>query len=224
MPRSDFIPNPDDAFDTWFAAYQQYVAANFAALGLTPAEALEIQTAKINWSLGYSNVVVTKNVYQAAVETKDQKRADAEVVIRKITGKIQARPETTDPQRQGLGITVPDRIPTPLDPEKILLHPAPLHLVKPGRGQAELHFGPDPGNENSNALPSICRAVRIFRAMGGVPQDISGWVFLSEQSHSPWVDVIGNSAPITVSYRFQYVDRLGRPGQFSDPVTVAVSA
>jgi hypothetical protein len=224
MPRSDFIPNPDDAFDTWFAAYQQYVAANFAALGLTPAEALDVQTAKINWSLGYSNVVVTKNAYQAAVETKDEKRADAEVVIRKITGKIQARPETTDPQRQGLGITVPDRIPTPLDPEKILLHPAPLHLVKPGRGQAELHFGPDPANENSNALPSICRAVRIFRAQGGVPADASAWVFIAEIAHSPWVDVLGNSAPITVSYRFQYVDRLGRPGQFSDPVTVAISA
>jgi hypothetical protein len=119
---------------------------------------------------------------------------------------------------------VPDRIPTPLDPEKILLHPAPLHLVKPGRGQVELHFGPDPENENSNALPDICRAVRIFRAAGGVPMDVSGWVFVAEISHSPYVDVFLNSQPITVSYRFQYVDRLGRPGPFSDPVTVAVSA
>ena len=219
-----YIPAPDEAFDTWFAAYQQYVAANFAALGLTPAEALDVQTAKINWSLGYSNVVVTKNAYQAAVEVKDEKREDAEIVIRRITGKIQARPETTDAQREFLGITVPDRIPTPLDPEKILLHPAPLHLVKPGRGQAELHFGPDPGNENSNALPDICRAVRIFRAAGGVPMDVSGWVFVAEISHSPYVDVFLNSQPITVSYRFQYVDRLGRPGPFSDPVTVAVSA
>lgn len=221
---ASYIPRPDDAFDTWFAAYMTYAVANAVALGLTPAEALEVQTAKINWSLGYSNVVVAKNAYQAAVETKDEKRADAEVVIRKITGKIQARPETTDPQRQGLGITVPDRIPTPLDPEKILLHPAPLHLVKPGRGQAELHFGPDPANENSNALPSICRAVRIFRAQGGVPADASAWVFIAEIAHSPWVDVIGNSQPVTVSYRFQYIDRMGRPGQFSDPVTVAISA
>ncbi len=220
----DFIPKPDAAFDDWFAIYQAYVAANFAALGLTPAEALDVQTLKINWSLGYSNVLTIKNTYQAAVEAKDERRALAEEGIRKITRKIQARPETTDAQREGLGITVPDRIPTPLDPEKILLHPPPLHRVLPGRGQAELHFGPDPGNENSNALPDICRAVRIFRAQGGVPADASGWVFVAEISHSPYVDVLGNSAPITVSYRFQYVDRLGRPGPFSDPVTVAVSA
>jgi len=220
----DFIPSPDEAFDDWFAIFQAYIAANFAALGLTPAEALEVQTLKINWSLGLSNVLTIKNTYQAAVEAKDERRALAEEGIRRITKKVQARPETTDAQREGLGVTVPDRIPTPLDPEKILLHPPPLHLVKPGRGQVELHFGPDPGNENSNALPSICRAVRIFRAAGGVPADVSGWVFVAEISHSPYVDVFGNSAPITVSYRFQYVDRLGRPGPFSDPVTVAVSA
>jgi hypothetical protein len=219
-----YIPAPDEAFDTWFAAYQQYVAANFAALGLTPAEALDVQTAKINWSLGYSNVVVTKNAYQAAAEVKDEKRALAVEGIRKYTGKIQKRPETTDAQREFLGITVPDRIPTPLDPEKILALPPPLHLAKPLRGAVELHFGPDPENENSNALPEICRAVRIFRAAGGVPENVSGWVFIAEISHSPYTDVLGNSQPITVSYRFQYIDRLGRPGLYSDPVTVAVSA
>ena len=224
MPYTYFIPGSDEAFDDWFAIYQAYVAANFAALGLTPAEALDVQTLKINWSLGYSNVLTIKNTYQAAVEAKDERRALAEEGIRRITKKIQARPETTDAQREGLGVTVPDRIPTPLDPEKILLHPPPLHLVVPHRGQVVIHFGPDPGNENSNALPDICRAVRIFRAAGGVPADVSGWVFVAEISHSPYVDVFLNSQPITVSYRFQYVDRLGRPGPFSDPITVAVSA
>lgn len=224
MPKGDFIPGSDEAFDDWFAIYQAYVAANFAALGLTPAEALDVQTLKINWSLSYSNVLTIKNTYQAAVEAKDERRALAEEGIRKITKKVQARPETTDAQREGLGVTVPDRIPTPLDPEKILALPPPLHLAKPLRGAVELHFGPDPENENSNALPDICRAVRIFRAAGGVPENVSGWVYVAEIAHSPYTDVLGNSAPITVSYRFQYIDRLGRPGLFSDPVTVAVSA
>jgi len=220
----DFIPKPDPEFNNWFATYQFYLAAHVVELGLTPAEALDVLNAKTLWSLGYSNHLAAHDAARAAAEVKDEKRETAEDVIRRITKKIQARPETTDAQREFLGITVPDRIPTPLDPEKILLHPPPLHLVKPGRGQVELHFGPDPENENSNALPDICRAVRIFRAAGGVPADVSGWVFVAEISHSPYVDVFLNSQPITVSYRFQYVDRLGRPGPFSDPVTVAVSA
>jgi hypothetical protein len=223
MPH-DFIPDPDAAFDDWFQKYQFYLVAHAAELGLTPAEALDVQTLKINWSLGYSAHLVAKDAARAAAEVKDEKRALAVEGIRKYTGKIQKRPETTDAQREFLGITVPDRIPTPLDPEKILLHPPPLHLVVPHRGQVVLHFGPDPENENSNALPDICRAVRIFRAAGGVPADVSGWVFVAEISHSPYVDVFLNSQPITVSYRFQYVDRLGRPGPYSDPITVAVSA
>jgi len=220
----DFIPSPDAEFDDWFQKYQLYAVAHAVELGLTPAEALDVQTAKINWSLSYSNHLGAHDAARAAAEVKDEKREAGEDVIRRITKKVQARPETTDAQREGLGVTVPDRIPTPLDPEKILLHAPPLHLVAPHRGQVVLHFGPDPANENSNALPEICRAVRIFRAAGGVPADAVSWIFIAEISHSPYVDVLANSQPITVSYRFQYVDRLGRPGPFSDPVTVAVSA
>jgi hypothetical protein len=219
-----YIPRPDAAFDDWFQKYQLYLVANAAALGLTPAEALEVQTLKINWSLGYSNHLTTQAAAHAAQEVKDEKREAAEEGIRKYTKKIQARPETTDAQREFLGITVPDREPTKLDPEKILLHPPPLHKVIAHRGKVEIHAGPDPDNENSNALPDICRGIAIFRAAGGVPADVSGWVYVAEISHSPYVDVLGNSAPITVTYRFQYIDRLGRPGSYSDPVTVAVSA
>ena len=220
----DYIPHPDDAFNTWFAGYQAYVAANFAALGLTPAEALDVLNVKTLWAVSYSNHIATQAAAQAATEVKEEKREDAEKVIRKTTNKIQNRSETTDAQRLGLGVTVPDRIPTPLDPEKILQLPPPLHLAKPLRGAVEIHAGPDPENENSNALPSICRAIEIVRAQGGVPADASAWVHVAEISHSPYTDVLGNSQPVTVSYRFRYVDRMGRPGLWSDPVTVAVSA
>jgi hypothetical protein len=222
MPN--YIPRPDPAFDDWFQKYQLYLAAHVAELGLTPAEALEVQTVKVNWSLGYSNHLAAQDAAHAAQEAKDEKREAAEVVIRKITRKIQARPETTDAQRESLGITVPDRIPTPLDPEKILLHPPPLHKAVPQRGQVVLHAGPNPEDENHNALPEICRGIAVWRAAGGVPPEASGWSYVAEISHSPYVDVLGNSQPVTVSYRFHYVDRLGRPGPFSDPVTVAVSA
>ena len=59
MPK--YIPDRDGDFDVWFQNYQQYAVANAVALGLTPAQALEIQTAKINWSLGYSNLISARN-------------------------------------------------------------------------------------------------------------------------------------------------------------------
>jgi imidazolonepropionase-like amidohydrolase len=44
-----YIPPRDPEFDAWFANFQQYTAAHAAELGLTPAQALEIQTAKAAW-------------------------------------------------------------------------------------------------------------------------------------------------------------------------------
>lgn len=42
----DYLPPRDPEFNDWFTAFQLYTAAHAAELGLTPAQALEIQTAK----------------------------------------------------------------------------------------------------------------------------------------------------------------------------------
>ncbi len=95
---SDFIPDRDPEFDSWFTNFQLYTAANAAALGLTPAQALEIQVAKASWGLSYNNNIAAQNAAMATKAAKDDKRKDGERVIRRYTGFIQNRPETTDGQ------------------------------------------------------------------------------------------------------------------------------
>ena len=223
MPN--YIPRPDAEFDAWFQAYQQYAVANAVALGLTPAQALEVRTAKINWSLGYSNLSSARNAYQAAQEIKDEKREAGETVIRKITGIVQARPETTDAQREGLGITVPDRQPRPLDPGRILQEPSPIILVDTGqRNQATVHFGPNPSDERKNPKPEFVHGAELWYCFGAVPTDVTAYVFLALDTASPYVHVFLGLQAVTVTYRLRWVDRLGRPGPFGPPVTVTISA
>lgn len=219
-----YIPDRDGDFDNWFANYQQYAAANAVALGLSPAQVLEIQTAKINWSLGYSNLVAARNSYQAASQTKDEKREAGETVIRKYTGIIQKRPETTDAQRQGLGITVPDRQPTPLDPGRILQEPPPLVFVDTSqRLQATVHFGPNPSDERKNPKPEIAHGAELWYCLGPAPADVTAYQFLALDTASPYVHAFAGLQAVTVTYRLRWVDRLGRPGPFGDPVTVTIS-
>jgi hypothetical protein len=223
MPK--YIPDRDGDFDVWFQNYQQYAVANAVALGLTPAQALEVQTAKINWSLGYSNLISARNSYQAAQEIKDEKREAGETVIRKITGIIQKRPETTDAQREGLGITVPDREPTPLDPGRILQEPPPIVLVDTSqRLQATVHFGPNPSDERKNPKPEFVHAVELWYCFGAAPTDAAAFVFLALDTASPYVQIFAGLQAVTVTYRLRWVDRLGRPGPFSEPVTVTITA
>lgn len=224
MPHN-YIPNQDPAFDAWFQNYQQYAVANAVALGLTPAQALEIQTAKIVWSLSFSNLISVRNSYQAAQEIKDEKREDGERVIRKYTGMIQARPETTDAQREGLGITVPDRQPTPLDPGRILQEPPPLVKVDTRqRLQATIHFGKNPEDERRNAKEDFVLGAEIWWCPGTVPADVTAYQLLALDTNSPYVHIFGGLLAVTVTYRLRWLDKLGRPGPFGDPVTVTISA
>jgi len=224
MPRKDYIPHQDDAFNTWFTNYQLYTAAHTAELGLTPAQALEIQTAKATWGLSYSNHIVTRDAARAAAATKDDKRAEGETVIRLYTNFIQGRRETTDAQRQSLGITVPDREPTPSDPEAILLVPRPMLYVDHSQAFISvIHFGLDPHNENKNAKPDICGGVRLWFVIGGAPADIAGYQFLADDTNSPYLHRLAISVPTTVTYRAQWFDKLNRLGPLGDPVTVTVT-
>jgi hypothetical protein len=219
----DYIPRTDPAFDAWFQTYTQYAVTNAVFLGLTPAQAMEIQTAQTDWSLAFSSLAAARNAYQGATQSKDEKREAGETVIRRYTGVIQARPETTDAQRQGLGITVPDREPTPLDPGRILQEPPPLVKVDTDqRLQATIHFGPNPQDERKNPKPEIAHGAEIWFCLGPAPAAVTAYELLALDTNSPYVHAFTGVAAVTVTYRLRWVDRLGRPGPFGDPVTVTI--
>jgi hypothetical protein len=69
MPH-DYIPDPDAEFEEWFARFLEYCVAHKVELGLSDADLLEIQTAKITWSLAYSNYQAAQNAAKGATETK----------------------------------------------------------------------------------------------------------------------------------------------------------
>jgi len=156
---------------------------------------------------------------KGAAETKNEARDAAEEVFRRYTKVIQARPETTDAQREALGITVPDRTLTALSAGMVLPTPAPLVWVDHAqRGQTIVHFGPNPSNERQNALPQGLRGAKIWYHIGGVPENEDDWRWLADDTNSPYTHIIGGAEPVTIAYRAKYFDRRMRLGPFGDPV------
>jgi hypothetical protein len=224
----DFIPKADADFDHWFANFQTYTAAHTAELGLSPAQALEIQTAKANWGLAYSNHLVSQDAAMAARALKETRRGEGVNIIRLYAGFIQNRRETTDAQRRFLGITVPDREPTPLDPTAILReHPPRLVLDHSNPRVVVIHFGPNPDDERRNAKPDICGGARIWYVSGSVPAggtegiDALPWQWLADDTNSPYNHNVGSAQ--TITYRAQWFDRLMNLGPLGDPVSCAVT-
>jgi hypothetical protein len=224
---SDYLPRTDAEFDTWISNFQAYVAAHAVELGLTPAQALEVLNAKTMWGLSYSNHIAAREAAGNAQATKEEKKGDATKTVRQIVNVIQARKETTDAQRRSLAITVPDRVPTPTDPELIRRLTPEMELDFSVAQQVTVHVGPEPKNERRNAFPYPATAFELEKIDGGVPSgtpdlDALPWQRVGIYPHSPALVVIGHAA--TVTFRARYVDHLNNVGPWGPPESCSVTA
>lgn len=221
---ADYIPASDSMFDEWGRTFYEYCLASAASLGLLADDVRAIQDAYDEWHSAYSDHQNARNAARGAAELKDEQRDGAEEVFRRFTKIIQARPETTDSDREGLGITVPDRTRTALAAQMVLANEAPLVLVDHSlRGQTIIHFGPNPSNERENALPQGMRGSKIWYHIGGLPETEDEWKWLADDTNSPYTHIIRGDKALTLAYRAQYFDRRMRLGPFGDPVVVTIS-
>ena len=222
----DYIPKGDAGFDTWFANYQAYIAANAAALGLSPAQALEVLNVKVVWSMAYSGHIAAQAAARSFQAAKETKLVEAVAVIRAITNFIQSRRETTDAQRAALVITVPDRVPTPTDPELIRRQTPEMELDFSVAQQVTVHVGPEPKNERRNAFPYPATAFELQRIPGVIPpgtpdMNALAWQPVGIFPHSPALVVIGHAA--TVTFRARYFDQLSNVGPWGPPESCSVT-
>ena len=224
----DYIPRPDQPFDVWFASLQNTIAANPGELGVSIAEAVALTAAWTAWNNAFEDHQVTQVAAAMAHTKKNTERATSEEMIRLLVGRIQSTSGVTDVHREALGITIPDRIPTPLSPELVLTTPPPLLLLDPSqRGQVTVHFGVNPDNEHENAKPYGMRAGIIWCAVGGIPSvdpDAGPWEMVAMDTKSPYIHLHPTTTAIKLAYKVQWADRLNRFGPFSDPVAVSLTA
>ena len=227
MHTKDYIPAPDPEFEAWFARFLEYCAANAAALGLTPADLLAIQTDKAAWGVAYAKYQTDHNAARASTQTKQERRDAAEETIRKYVKMIQARPGTTDAQRMGLGITVPDREPTPTDPELIRRQTPEMLLDFGTAQQVTVHVGPYPKDERRNGFIWPATAFELQKLPGVIPPgtenlDALAWQPVGIYPHSPALVIIGHAA--TVTFRARYLDHLNNVGPWGPPESCSVTA
>ena len=103
---TDYIPASDAEFDAWQQNLVNYVVANAAALGVSPAEVTSIQGFNGSWGTKYPASSTATAAANAATQEKNDCRTDYEDFLRPFVGRIQSSPTITDAQRQAMSITV----------------------------------------------------------------------------------------------------------------------
>ena len=217
---ADFIPTDQAEFDEWSARFKDYVFANYAAIGLTVAQKNEIGSAVITSHYSYIDKREKENIYRGAVEKDCADREIAIEVLRKYSRHIQGRAETTDTVREGLGITVRDKIPTPVGVPTI----APeLWIDFSQRLQHTVHAGTNPQNENLNKKPKGVQSIELRKKVGSVPVGPDDMQTVAIMTSSPVIVDCSGQAGETVYYVARYLNTKGEPGPWGEVESAEVT-
>ena len=212
---SDYIPAPDDEFDTYLRdQFAPYVNTNFAALGLTAADNTSLQGPTSAW--GYAWVAQTNAAaaLEATTMDKDHKRADVEVVIRRLAMKLQSNPAITDAQKAALGITVRKTTKTSVGvPTSV---PVMSRVDTSTRCILRLFFA-DATTPDTKAKPPGVQGCEVREQIGGTaPTNPETMAFLAIETRAPYrADFEATDVGKAVYFAFRWLNTKGQPGPWS---------
>ncbi|MEW6026291.1 MAG: hypothetical protein AB1599_03225 [Planctomycetota bacterium] len=215
----DYIPKSKAEFNGWFRNFEANVGPIATALGIAPAFVTAVTAAYADWTLTYTAMQTAHNAAEAATGTNDVSLANAYGAIRPLVKMMQGNPNMTVAQRQTLQVTDPDKNPTPTAPEYVGSLPPPnLILDWSKKSKVVVHFGVAPENEKRNAKPPEIAGAKIWYRIETGP-----WVYVADDTNSPYDHYFSITEPLNVEYQAQWFDKKGRLGVFGDSAKCTVT-
>ena len=219
---ADYIPAPDAEFDSWQANWVTYAAADSVPLGLNPlVDIPAIRAAQTAWDTHYDGHLTAQAAAQAARAAKDAGRATYVALLRSFSRQIQMRSDTTDEQRGGMGITIPDTEPTPV--------PAPttapvLNIVASERLRHVVEASKTAPEGGGPGKPPGVRGVQLWRKIGDpAPARESDLQFAAEFTRTRMtLDYQMTQGGQTVYYQARWVSARGDTGPWGELVSATV--
>jgi len=106
---SAYVPRKDSQFALWLAHVRTVVAANPAAVGLTPAQVAELESAADAFSAAYATSEAAKGLLAGLIGEKDEERMNSESVARELCQMILANPAVSTAVKGQLGLSISPR-------------------------------------------------------------------------------------------------------------------
>ncbi len=220
---TDYIPGADAEFDAWENNFLTYATANAVALGLDPLlDIPPLIAAQTTWDTDYAANTSAQAAAQSARQAKDAARAAYEALIRPTVARLQASAEVDDAERAALGITVPDRIPTPAE----IPATRPVASVDSSqRLQHTVSFS-DEATPTRKAKPKGVMGVELWVKIGDPPPvGPSQLSFLAVDTRTPYVATYpGAVANEVAHYMLRWVNTRGEKGPWSETASATIGA
>ncbi len=219
----DYIPRPDGSFDAWQVNFVAYATANAAALGLDPlVDIPPLTNAQTTWAADLPAHVTAQAAAESARQAKDDARSTFEGVIRPLVARLQASPDVDDTERQALGITVADAVPTP----SAVPTTRPLVTVDTGQRLRHVIAFVDELTPTRKAKPDGVMGAEVWVKVGDpAPVDPGELTFLATDTRTPYTaDYTGTDANKVAHYMLRWINTRGEKGPWSETASATIGA
>jgi hypothetical protein len=219
MPE-DYVPRPDDKFDTFQAGFIGYVNGHKAELGVTNDEATALTAKQTAWAAAYATHTAAQTAAKSATTAKEDARSPLESSIRSFAGRFQASESITDAQREAMEIpvhaTTRTRVGVPTT--------RPIATVDTSRRLSHVIDFRDEDKPRSKAKPAGVAGCEIWVKVGGAPPaDPSELRYVATDTATPYLaEYLGADAGKTAHYWLRWLNTRGEPGPWSDTVSATI--
>lgn len=217
----DYIPRSDAEFDLWHKSFDKYLKNNLAALGLTNTVTTQLSPLQTAWEINLSEFLAAQAAAEAATQAKDAARAALEAYLRILVRQLQSNPATTDAQRAGLGVTVPDDIRTPV-PVPTAIPFGNIDTSK--RLEHTINFR-NSETPTSTAKPEGVHGCQIWLNIGTQPPtSLDQFKFIATDTRTPYVLQFEMAdAGKNAYYILRWVNTKDQPGPWSETLVATIT-
>jgi hypothetical protein len=186
----DYVPTTDAGLLSWATNMSAQVTATPTAFGLTAGIATTLAGHVTTYSDTLEAATNPTTRGGSTVFAKDTARQTLVAYVRQVVGTIQGTPSVTAQQKYDLGITVRDRVPTPITPPAM----APDVLILSTSGRTVKIRMIDPANPTRRGKPLGVAGASVFSYVGAeAPAEVSAWKFEGNTTRTS-VDVLFDAA------------------------------
>ena len=221
---ADYLPRNDLEYQSWLLRFMNYLAPRLPNFGL-PVDALQpLDGASPEFDAALASFQTARATALTTSAAKKEKRVITENIVRALVGQIQAYPDTTNEDREGLGITLRGASAEPTDIETSQDRPV-VFIDISQRLRHTLRIQNESVMGATTAKPAGVRGAEIWVKVGEAPQTPADCTYYDMATKSPFpVAFDGADGNKPAHYMLRWVSSGGEKGAWSEVETATIAA
>lgn len=222
---NSYIPSNDVQFHTWLDRFMSYLSANLEKFGLTANDFLDLENEGPEFAVKLNSYHDSRTVAKAACRAKNDQRELVEDITKALVARVQAHPDTTNDDREQLGIPLRGVSTTPQEVPLLDSRPSAVIDIRPSRKHVlRIHDETDVGPFRRK--PHGVYGCEIWVKIGNEPPTSDAeLIYVKTSTKNPCLVEFGaEDVGKQAYYRLRWISRDGRVGDWAEIDTATIAA